>query len=140
MAKSRKYISLCPKNTPEWYWVNGLHDACIVGVEAFEFPFDYNKFVGKEKYNAQNLLVLKIDAEGALCDNSVEEIHFFNYKLLTPELSLENRKTIWWLADRLVEQDNCYILEADLQDLDSFPENFTFKIKFDRAEVKRKSS
>ena len=46
-----------PDNPPEWYWINGLHDAGIMGVEAFEFPFDYNKFVGeKSKYN-RNLLV-----------------------------------------------------------------------------------
>lgn len=138
MAKSREYISLYPENTPEWYWISGLHDAGIVGVESFEFPFDYNKFIGaKSKYN-WNLLVLKINAKGALYDNSVEEIRLYNYKILTPDISLEGRKTIWWLADRLSEQDDHYILEIDLQDFDSFPEDFTFKIKFDRAEVKRK--
>ena len=140
MAKSKAYMSLCPKTPPEWYWINGLHDAGIVGVDIFEFPFDYNKFVGeKNKYN-RNLLVLKINAKGALYDNSVEEIHLYNYKILTPDISLENRKTIWWLADRLIEQDDHFLLEIDLQDFDSFPEDFTFKIKFDRAEVKRKSS
>ena len=140
MAKSKAYMSLCPQNPPEWYWANGLHDAGIIGVEVFEFPFDYNKFVGeKNKYN-RNLLVLKINAQGALYDNSVEEIHLYNYKILTPDISLESRKTIWWLSDRLTEQENYYILEIDLQDFDSFPEDFTFKIKFDRAEVKRKSS
>ena len=138
MSKSREYMSHHPENPPEWYWINGLHDAGIMGVEAFEFPFDYNKFVGeKSKYN-RNLLVLKINAKGALYDTSVEEIHFYNYKILTTDVSLENRKTIWWLADRLIEQDNHYILEIDLQDFDSYPEDFTFKIKFDRAEVKRK--
>ena len=140
MAKSKAYMSLCPQNPPEWYWINGLHDAGIVGVEISEFPFDYIKFVvEKNKYN-RNLLVLKINAKGALYDNSVEEIHLYNYKILTPDISLENRKTIWWLADRLIEQDDHYLLEIDLQDFDSFPEDFTFKIKFDRAEVKRKSS
>ena len=109
MAKSKAYMSLCPKNPPEWYWINGLHDAGIVGVEISEFPFDYNKFVReKNKYN-RNLLVLKINAKGALYDNSVEEIHLYNYKILTPDISLENRKTIWWLADRLIEQDDHYI-------------------------------
>ncbi len=138
MSKSREYISHHPENPPEWYWINGLHDAGIVGVESFEFPFDYNKFVGeKSKYN-RNLLVLKINAKGALYDNSVEEIHFFNYKILTPDILLEARKTIWWLADRLAVNENQYILEIDLQDFDSWPEDFTFKIKFDRAEVKRK--
>ena len=44
MAKNRKYISHHPENSPDWYWTNGLHDAGIVEVESFEFPFDYNKF------------------------------------------------------------------------------------------------
>ena len=127
-----------PDNPPEWYWINGLHDAGIVGVESLEFQFDYNKFVGeKSKYN-RNLLVLKINAKGALYDNSVEEIRLYNYKILTPDISLEGRKTIWWLADRLSENENHYILEIDLQDFNAHPEDFTFKIKFERAEVKRK--
>ena len=138
MAKIREYISHYPENPPEWYWTIGLHDACIIAVESFEFPFDYNKFVGEKSKYDRNLLILKINAKSALYDNSVKEIHFYNYKILTPDVSLENRKTIWWLADRLIEQDNNYILEIDLQDFDSYPQDFTFKIKFDRAEVKRK--
>ena len=115
MSKSREYMSHHPDNPPEWYWINGLHDAGIMSVEAFEFPFDYNKFAGeKSKYN-RNLLILKINAKSALYDSSVEEIHLYNYKILTTDISLENRKTIWWLADRLIEQDNHYILEIDLQ-------------------------
>lgn len=138
MAKNREYKSHHSENSPDWYWTNGLHDAGIVEVESFEFPFDYNKFVGeKSKYN-RNLLVLKINAKGALYDTSVEEIRLYNYKILTPDISLEGRKTIWWLADRLSENENRYILEIDLQDFDAYPEDFTFKIKFERAEVKRK--
>lgn len=76
MVKDRIYISNHPDNPPEWYWISGLHDACIVGVEIFEFPFDYNKFVGeKNKYN-RNLMTLKINAKGALHDNMVKEIRF----------------------------------------------------------------
>lgn len=138
MPKNREYMPHCHDNPPEWYWINGLHDAGIMGVETFEFPFDYNKFVGEKSNYYRNLLVLKINAKGALYDNSVVEIHFYNYKILTTDVSLKNRKIIWWLADRLIEQDNHYILEIDLQDFDSYPEDFTFKIKFDRAEVKRK--
>ena len=85
MSKSREYAS----HYPDWYWTTGLHDAGIVGVESFEFPFDYNKFIGeKSKYN-RNLLVLKINAKGALYDTSVEEIRLYNYKILihTPKIS-----------------------------------------------------
>lgn len=138
MAKSSEYVSHDPKNPPAWYWTKGLHDAAIIGVEAFEFPFDYNKFVEEKSQYNRNLLVLKINASGALYDTTIEEIRLYNYKILTPDVSLENRKAIWWLADQLNEQNGCYVLKIRLQDLDSYPEDYVFTIKFDRAEVKRK--
>lgn len=138
MSKGRIYTSNYPDNPPEWYWTSGLHDACIIGVEAYDFPNDYDKFTrDKQKYD-RNLLVLKIDAEGAMYDSSVKEIRLHNYKILTPEISLENRKELWWLGDRLTREGDRYILEIDLQDFDSWPEEFTVKIRFDRAEVDRK--
>ena len=137
MAKGKEYISNYPDNPPEWDWISGLHDACIIGTESFEFPFDYHKFVGeKNKYN-RNLITLRMNAKGALYDNKVKEIRLFNYKILTDDISLENREKIWWLADRLVDHGDCYTLEIDLQDFDAYPEEFTFKIKFERAEVDR---
>ena len=137
MSKGRIYISSHPDNPPEWYWVSGLHDACIVGVETFEFPFDYNKFVGeKNKYN-RNLFAIKINAKGALYDNTIKEIRFFNYKVLTDQITLIGRKKIWWKADKLVDHGDYYTLEIELQDFDSDPEDFTYKIKFEGAEVDR---
>ena len=137
MSKGRIYISSHPDNPPEWYWVSGLHDACILGVETFEFPFDYNKFVGeKNKYN-RNLFAIKINAKGALYDNTIKEIRFFNYKVLTDQITLIGRKKIWWMADKLVDHGDYYTLEIELQDFDSDPEDFTYKIKFERAEVDR---
>lgn len=70
-------------------------------------------------------------------DFQVKEIRFFNYKILSDNIELKNRKKIWWLADRLTEENGYYILEIDLQDFDSFSQEFTFKVKFDRAEVDR---
>lgn len=140
MAKNQGnvYFSRYPDNPPEWYWTAGLHDACITSAEAFEFPFDYAKFDrDKGKYD-RNLLVLKIDASGAIGDTSVKEIRLHNYKLLTQEISLENRTEMWWLCDRLSADGDRYLIEIDLQDFDSSPEEFTVKIKFDRAEVERK--
>ena len=90
----------------------------------------------KNKHN-RNLLKLKIDSKGAIYDTSVKEIHFYNYKILTPDISLENRKIIWWLADRLIANDDNFVLEIDLQDFNAYPEDFTFKIKFERIEVVR---
>ena len=137
MTKGRIYQSKYPDNAPEWYWQRGLHDAAIIDVDSFEFPFDYNKYVGeKSKYN-RNLFILKIDAKGAMFDSTIKEIRFFNYKILSDNIELKNRKKIWWLADRLLEENGHYVLEIDLQDFDSFPQEFTFKIKFARAEVDR---
>ena len=137
MAKGKEYISNYPDNPPQWYWISGLHDACIIGTESFEFPFDYHKFIGEKNKYDRNLITLRINAKNALYDSKVKEIRLFNYQILTEGISLEGREKVWWLADRLVDHGGCYTLEIDLQDLDSDPEEFTFKIKFERAEVDR---
>ena len=137
MAKGKVYISSYPDNPPNWYWVDGLHDACIESVECFEFPFDYNKYNGKKNSYDRNLMLLRINASSALFDQSVKEIKLFNFQILTKNIELQGRKMVWWLADRLTEKDGHYYLKIDLQDFDSSPEDFTFEIKFDRAEVVR---
>ena len=137
MSFGKVYYSDYPDDPPEWYWIHRLHDACIVCVEAFEFPYDYGKFVGQKRKNIRNLLSLKIDAEGAMFDTKVTEIRFFNYKVLSKDISLEGRNKVWWLTDRLIENGDSFTLEIDLQDFDSDPEEFTFVIEFERAEVDR---
>lgn len=131
------YTSSCPDNPPEWYWVDGLHDACIIGVETIENPFDYDKFVKNNNKFIRNRLTLLIDAEGALYDSEVKEIRLLNYKVLSEDISLKGRKEIWWLADRLVDHGEYYTLEIDMQDFSSKPQDFVFKIKFESAEVIR---
>ena len=137
MSFGKVYYSDYPANPPEWYWIHRLHDACIVCVESFEFPYDYGKFVGQKHKNIRNLLSLKIDAEGAMFDTKVKEIRFFNYNVLSDNISLEGRNKVWWLADRLIDHGDSFTLEIDLQDFDSDPEEFTFEIEFERAEVDR---
>ena len=131
------YTSGYPENPHEWYWINGLHDACIIGVETIENSFDYDKFVKENNKFIRNQLTLKIDAEGALYDREVKEIRLFNYKILSEDISLIGRKEIWWLADRLVDRGEYYTLEIDMQDLRSKPRDFVFEIKFESAEVIR---
>ena len=82
-------------------------------------------------------MVLKINASGALYEQDIKEIKFFNFKIITNNIELQGRNKVWWLADRLTEKDGHYYLEIDLQDFDSYPEDFIFEIKFDRAEVVR---
>ncbi len=142
MAKGRIFQTEYPDNPPAWYWTNGLHDACIVGVESYEFPYDYGKYEGAKSQYARNMLTLNIDAKGAMFDFRVTEIRFYNVKIL-PEsadltsLELSSQKKIWWLADKLTEENGRYVLDILLEDVDSFPEQFHFKLRFNRAEVDR---
>ena len=57
------YTSGYPENPPEWYWINGLHDACIIGVETIENSFDYDKFVKENNKFIRNQLTLEIDMQ-----------------------------------------------------------------------------
>ena len=139
MARERKkiYQSEYPQNPPEWYWVKGLHDACIVGVETIEFSFDYEKYTEQKNEYTRNALIFKVDSNGAMFDFHVKEIRFYNYKILSKEVDLTGRKKIWWLEDKLTEENGNYILEITLEDTDPTPEQFSFKVKFERAEVDR---
>ena len=126
-----------PENPPDWYWKNGLHDACIIGVETYEPPFDYDTYKKQSFQYDRNILELSINAKGAMFDCHVTKIRFFNYRILDETITLTNRKKIWWLADQLTETNGKYELDILLEDFDSFPEEFHFKLRFDRAEVER---
>ncbi len=137
MAKEKNHGLNSPENPPDWYWTHGLHDACIIGYETFEFPADYNKFSGKKYGSIKSLMTLTIDAENALYDTAVSEIRLLNFEILTPDIPFEGKEKLWWLSDRLTKDGGRFILEITLFDPDSFPENFTFKVGFERAEVVR---
>lgn len=47
MTEGKVYCSGQSTTPPEWYWVRGLHDACIIGVEPHEYPIDYSKYSKK---------------------------------------------------------------------------------------------
>ena len=138
MGKGIIYISDYPDMPPEWYWVSGLHDALITSVEEKDIPFDYEKFSKSDNKSNfdRNVFTIKVDAKDAVYDTAVKEIRFYNYKLLSKGITAKDRR-VFWKADRLTEEKNHYILEIDLEDFDSYPVCFTFKIKFDRAEVDR---
>ena len=123
--------------TPDWYWEKGLHDAHITLTEAFEFPFDYNRFTREKNHYDRNCLALTIDASGAMFDTSVKAIRLYNYRYLTDAPRPEDRGTLWWISDRLTVGKDRFELEITLHDAESFPKDFTVRIKFDRAEVER---
>ena len=143
MEKDRIFYTEYPENPPDWYWNNGLHDASIIGVDTYEFPFDYDKYTAKKNKYDRNMLSLRIDAKGALYDSRVKEIRFYNYKLL-PEsvdlMSLEpsEKNKVWWLADQLTEQNEKYELDILLEICVPHQRQFHLKLRFDRAEVDRK--
>ena len=141
----REFHTKYPENPPAWYWERGLHDAFVIGLETYEFPFDYNKYVGeKSRYN-RNMLILKIDAKSAMFDFGVKEIRFYNYKILIDEIDQTNcdlfsKKKIWWLADQLTEQNGKYELDILLESIDTYQRQFHLKLRFDRAEVDREKT
>lgn len=143
MEKDRIFYTEYPENPPDWYWESGLHDASIIGVDTYEFPFDYDKYTAKKNKYDRNVLSLRIDAKGALYDSRVKEIRFYNYKLL-PEsvdlMSLEpsEKNKVWWLADQLTEQNEKYELDILLEICVPHQRQFHLKLRFDRAEVDRK--
>lgn len=125
---------------PEWYWPSGLHDACIYEIECYEYPEVYYKCKGKNRDNIYNLLVLKIDSVGAIYDQTVKEIRFYNYKCLQSDFDFKNliaHKCVRWIGDILTEEDECYRLDIDLYDTDVESEYFNIKISFEMAETDR---
>ena len=139
----RRFYTEHPDNPPKWYWEGGLHDACIIGVDTYEFPFDYNAYSGTKGKCDYNALVLKIDAEGALYDNRVQEIRLYNYKILSGGIDIATLKRIseskaWWLADKLTENSGRYGLDVLLEICIPHQREYHLKLSFDRAEVYRK--
>ncbi len=114
---------------PEWYWKSGIHDARIEKAEAFEFTIDYSK-KGKEK-QYRNMLSLKIDASKALFDSEVKEIRFYNYSIISKEISPKSLENVWWLSDSLSEENGKFVLKIETT------EDIIFKLKFEIAEVGR---
>ena len=122
MKKGKIYVSISPENPPEWYWKSGLHDACIENAETFEFQIDYSK-KGEKQY--RNMLSFKINSHHALFDNTVKEIRFYNYTIISKEIFPENIEKIWWMSDSLTQIDGKYFLEINMVDS---TEDFTFDV------------
>ena len=131
MKRSKVYFSKSIEDSPKWYWNYGLHDARVLFVNSLEYTPEYNCKI--KNNSTRNILTLEIDSQHSLYDQTIKEIRFINYKILS-DFSLEDKENIWWLADRLEEKNGFYILEIDMND----GEDFTFKIKFERAETIRK--
>ena len=110
---------------PQWYWLRGLHDALVLGVETQEFAYDVT-----QRKPVRNCMVIRLDARGALFDTSVTAIRLYNYKVLQgAEL-----KGCHWMQDRLRREKDKFILDI----IAPGKNDFLYSVRFDFAEVERK--
>ncbi|MBQ9746876.1 MAG: hypothetical protein IJW21_08655 [Clostridia bacterium] len=116
---------------PSPYWPQGLHDAVIIRLEELMLPYDY-----KQKNPMRNCLVLHLNSRMAMFDTKVKEIHLYNYKIISENTPPSSGS--WWLSDSLAEENGKYVLTIRLQNPETFPEEFAFTVRFEKAEVVRK--
>ena len=110
---------------PQWYWLRGLHDALVLGVETQEFAYDVTQVKA-----VRNCMVIRLDARGALFDTSVTAIRLYNYKVLRgTEL-----KGCYWMQDWLRREKDKFILDITALGKDEFQ----YSVRFDLAEVERR--
>ena len=98
---------------PEWYWHAGMHDSAITDIEIFEFPFDDGKFQKEKRKDDRNMLKLTIDTEASLGDPDVREIHFYNFKILSPYRKLRKGGEFWWLSDTLKGSEDTFLWKSN---------------------------
>lgn len=80
---------------PDWYWTRGLHDAVVLSV-----------------ISRENCLEICLDSTNAMLERDIKKISLFNYKIQTPEVTLEDLENTWWLRDSLQTLSNHrYLLE-----------------------------
>ena len=133
---------------PDWYWNTGLHDAEITGIKKKNVSAYYrhdeetgewirNESGQKGGIWINNVLILKIDACGAIYDSSVTEIRLFNYRILSEDVDLFTEKEVFWMSDRLTRDKNGYVLEIDVDRMTKENKYCTYVIRFLFAEVDR---
>lgn len=114
------------KNTPEWYWIRGLHDAKIISA-----------IINESDWNPINEnLMLKMNCHGAMYEQDIDEISFYDIKFLTEGFDETLLNGSWWIADELTENDDIYVLKLDFDTADCIRETVQFTFK--RAKVSRK--
>ena len=99
---------------PDWYWKRGLHDAEILSID-----YDYAK------------LVLTLNSNNAIYER-VNKIIFREYKIMHIP---EDMKKIWWMCDKLDNQEETYTLKINV--VDDNNNDDTIVIQFQKIEVIR---
>ena len=112
---------------PDWYWSHGLHDAIILSVS--EIPCQANRKI-------KNCLQFSLDSSHALMTQAIRKISFYNYKILTPEIDINELRQPWWMNDRLIRMpDGRYQLCIDLESTKRKHRHRQFCLEFEFADV-----
>ncbi len=118
---------------PNWYWVNGLHDAKILSVNFGEDSLDWN--YNDTLYERMEIL---LDGNGAMFEQDITKITFYKCNLVSGELPNLEKVSAWWIDDIPSKNSNInYKLQIKWADEDNYYR--TFNIEFDNAEIERKS-
>ncbi len=110
---------------PDWYWKKGLHDAHILGAVVFT-P---NQVAASN--HIANGLELLLDSSIAMFDTDICTIRFYNYKEITPEISLTDS---WWKEDSVLKNGNKFILQLKLMKQNR---QYVYQLRFEKCEVIR---
>jgi hypothetical protein len=120
------------KKYPAWYWKHGLHDAKILSVRESGAYWEPRR--GK---NFRNYLELRLDGSGALFEQKIEWLRFYNYEIKSMDVPVAQLAGTWWLYDTLQALPNGnYLLNFEVD-----PENgkhWNFLMEFETGDIQRK--
>ena len=104
---------------PDWYWTRGLHDAVVLSV-----------------ISRENCLEICLDSTNAMLERDIKKISLFNYKIQTPEVTLEDLENTWWQRDNIQTLPNHrYLLEIIFENGKRKRKSFT--VLFKTASIER---
>lgn len=128
IAEVEKYC----RSFPDWYWKHGLHDAVVLSITETELNPDWKS--SRPKYN---FLEICLDAEGAMFEQDIHKICFYNYKIKECDIPFEDLGKLWWTGDDLTQiSDKRYMSEIEFENVKGRRKRLV--ITYEIAEIERK--
>ncbi len=91
---------------PNWYWVNGLHDAKVTNLSFENFDYDYTK-----RNPIRNCITIQLDTRNAMFDTSIKAIKLLNSKIVQGDMDFVD----WfWKDDILTTSHKGFELQITL--------------------------
>ena len=120
------------RSFPDWYWKKGLHDAEVLSITETKLNPDWKS--SRPKYNC---LEICLDAEGAMFEQDIRKICFYNYKIKECDIPFEDLGKLWWTGDDLTQiSDKRYMSEIEFENVKGRRKRLV--ITYEIAEVERK--